>query len=87
MGSSWASYFSVFVFSFVHSMPTLLRISLLEVGVPLGPLLLGGICEILYQKTGRLLPCILFHAICNFSVVLYSMIDPRWLSWFEGLYL
>lgn len=82
----WASYFSVLVFALAHSFPTIQNVIDLNLGLPLGPMLLGIVCELLYRKSGSLLVVIIFHAICNSSAVIYSVLDARWLIWLRGLY-
>ena len=61
----WGSYLSVLLFSFLHVSPTVRHLMEGKMGFPLGPLLLGAVCEFLYVSTGKLGPGIFFHAICN----------------------
>ncbi|MEZ4742383.1 MAG: CPBP family intramembrane glutamic endopeptidase [Bdellovibrionota bacterium] len=86
-GIFWGSYFSVLVFALAHSMPTVSNILSLKIGVPLGPLFLALFCEIIYVGSGKLGPAITLHAVCNASVIIYSIIDARWLEWLGFLYL
>ena len=87
-GLFWGSYFSVFVFTFIHSMPTLERLLSGEVGLPLGVILLGIVCEFLYISSGGcILGCILFHMACNATPALFILIDERWLDWLNAIYL
>ena len=48
--------------------------------VPLGPLLLGGICEYLRYREKSLLGPILFHSAANFTVIIFLWIDIRGLQ-------
>ncbi len=82
----WGSWFSAVTFALVHADPTLARTLAGEVGLPLGPFLLGLLCEALYVKTGRLLPVILLHAVCNATAALFALGDARWLDWLGFLY-
>lgn len=86
-GKIWGSYFSAVVFAVVHTRPTISRIIAMQVGVPLGPLLLGFCCEALFLRYGRLAPLVLFHAACNATVVIFMVGDGRWLDWLGFLYM
>lgn len=86
LGITWGSYFSAILFALVHAHPTLRSWLNLEVGLPVGPLLLGLCCEALYVKTGRILPAILLHAVCNLTVVIFAILDSRWLTWLSLFY-
>lgn len=85
-GLLWGSYFSALTFSLIHSGPTISNILQLKIAFPLGPLLLGLICEFLYINYGSLVYLIIFHACCNLSVIIFTYIDARWLSWLGFLY-
>ncbi|MGE0171140.1 MAG: lysostaphin resistance A-like protein [Oligoflexales bacterium] len=85
-GPFWGGYFSALFFSLMHTLPTWDRVLALQIGLPLGPLLLGIICEYLYFKSGRILVPIAFHAVANFSVVVFSLSDSRWFAWLDFLY-
>ncbi len=70
--SIWlGSYFSILLFSFLHVSPTVSRIFEGRLGLPLGPLLLGVSCELLYILTGRLAPCVVLHSVCNVVAVFF----------------
>lgn len=58
-----------------------------QVGLPLGPFLLGLLCESVYLLSGSLLPGILVHAAANATVIIFQMLDPRWLEWLGLLYI
>jgi membrane protease YdiL (CAAX protease family) len=75
-GVFFGSWFSAFLFAFVHSQPTLQDVAILQVGLPLGPFLLGLICEALLVSSGRIWPAILFHAACNATVVVFAIGHP-----------
>lgn len=82
-----AGYLGVIVFATAHSLPVLSLEQLLLIAAPWGPMLLGGICEILYQRYKSLVYPIFFHACANFTVIIFSAIDARWLEWLGILYL
>ena len=85
-GPLWGAWFSAALFSFVHTQPTFEKMIALEIGLPLGPFLLGLMCEVIYIKTRRLLPIVILHGICNGTVVIFSLIDSRWFAWLSLLY-
>lgn len=87
LGLMAGSYLSNILFSLMHSQPTIEHFASLQIGLPLGPLLLGAICELIYLKSGKVLPAILFHMICNATPAIFATIDIRWLSWLKVLYL
>ena len=87
LGLLAGSYLSAILFSLMHSQATLDHLVALQVGLPLGPLLLGALCELIYLKSGKVLPAILFHMICNATPAIFATIDIRWLSWLKVLYL
>lgn len=80
-GNFWGSYCSVVCFALAHSLPLWERITAGEVGVSVGPLLLGAACEFLYVRGKSLLPCITLHIVCNSTVPLFIYFDQRWLDW------
>lgn len=82
----WGSWFSALAFALVHGDPTLAHLMEGKVGLPLGPFLLGLLCEGLYARTGRILPVILLHAVCNATAALFAAGDARWLDWLGFLY-
>lgn len=80
-------YLSALFFAFAHSLPTIEKIAEGNVGVPIGALMLGFVCELIYVNTGRLMPAVAFHGACNLCGVLYALLDPRWLEWLDFLFL
>jgi len=87
IGGGWVGgYFSAMVFSLVHSQPTLDRLLAMDVGLPLGPLFLGIICEWLWVKSRSFAVPVVFHAACNATVAVFISVDPRWLHWLRLLY-
>jgi membrane protease YdiL (CAAX protease family) len=82
----WAGYFSALTFALMHTLPTWESMLAFKMGLPVGPLVLGGICEYLYYKSGKIVVPMLFHAVANFSVVVFSMMDSRWFDWLNFLY-
>lgn len=85
-GVLWGSWFSAITFALVHGAPTLNKVATLSIGLPLGPFLLGLLCEALFVATGRIWPLILLHAACNASAPLFLQGDQRWLEWLRFLY-
>ncbi|MBQ47330.1 MAG: hypothetical protein CMP10_07655 [Zetaproteobacteria bacterium] len=86
-GDFWGRYASVVIFAWVHSMPTLSDLVSLNTGIPLGPILLGAICEYMVKKTGRITLSIVTHAVCNGTVLIFALLDERWLDWLGFLYI
>jgi membrane protease YdiL (CAAX protease family) len=87
IGPLWAAWFSALIFTMVHGTPTLERALNGQVGFALGAFLLGICCEALLYFSGSLLPGIAFHAACNATVMIFGVINPRWLDWLGPLYL
>ena len=85
-GNLWGSYCSALCFALAHTLPTWERLSAGEVGIPVGPLLLGVICEFLFVRSKSLMPGIVFHAVCNASVPLFTYFDQRWFAWLSLLF-
>ena len=85
-GNFWGSYCSALCFALAHTLPSWERIVAGEVGVPLGPLLLGAVCEFIFVRSKSLMPCIVFHIVCNASVPLFLYFDQRWLTWLSLLF-
>ena len=83
----WAAWFAALVFALVHANPTWSNLVNGQVGLALGAFLLGLCCEYLMIKTGRILPCIAFHSACNATVMIFGILDKRWLDWLAPLYL
>ena len=84
--SGWSLYLSALVFSVAHTIPSLNRITHLEIGAPLGPFLLGLCCEVLARRSGSLLPAIAFHCACNATVLIFNLWSPGWLYRLSLLY-
>lgn len=85
--SIMASYLSVIVFAAAHGLPVYEWSDIALVSVPLGPLLMGGICEWLFYRYKNLVYPIFFHACANSTVFVFSLIDKRWLEWLKLFYL
>jgi membrane protease YdiL (CAAX protease family) len=81
------TYFSILAFSVVHSLPTLDRVANLEISAPLGPMVLAVFCELIYVYSGKINPAIALHSACNATVVIFSLLDARWLDWLGLLYI
>lgn len=80
-------YLSALFFGALHTSPSFGRLVAGDVGVALGPFLLGIVCEILLMRTRLLMFPILFHSFCNGSIFIFSAIDGRWLDWLSILYV
>jgi membrane protease YdiL (CAAX protease family) len=80
-------YFSAICFAFLHSMPTVMNWQGYQVGLPLGPLLLGIICEAMVYFRGSLWMAMIFHGVANGSVLVFEVFDSRWLKWLGFLYI
>lgn len=83
----WSAWFSAIVFSVAHTFPTWIRVVTLEIGLPLGPFLLGLCCEYLVRKWGKVGPAIAFHAACNATLYIFAEINPGWLKRLADFYL
>ena len=82
----WGSWFAALAFALVHADPTIEHLRLGQLGLPLGPFLLGLACEALYVKTGRILPSMTLHAACNATALVFAFGDERWHNWLGFLY-
>lgn len=82
----WGVWFCALLFAWVHTLPTLGNLIQGNVGLPLGPFLLGFICEYLRLVGRSLIPVVLFHMVCNGTVVAFSLLDARWMNWLSLLY-
>ncbi len=87
LGIIWGCYFSALLFALVHTQPTVAAWLNWQIGLPLGPLLLGLANEAIYVSSGRIIPAIVLHAVCNLTVVIFAIVDSRWLSWLSPFYL
>ncbi len=86
-GLFWASYFSVVLFSFSHSFPSLENVLSGNVGLSFPPLLLGIFCQVFYLLSGKISTAIVFHGVCNGSVIIFNWLDQRWLDWLSMFYI
>jgi membrane protease YdiL (CAAX protease family) len=84
MGGIWLS---AATFALAHAAVTFDHLVQGQVGLPIGPFLLGLLCESVYLLSGSLLPGILVHAAANATVLIFQMLDPRWLEWLGLLYI
>lgn len=71
----WSAYFSVVLFSWIHSLPNWERLSAGSGGLVLGPFILGIFCELIYDSSGKILPAIFLHSSCNFAVLILQWSD------------
>ncbi len=85
-GRFWGIYFSSLLFAMCHADLSWGTIMSGGLGFPMGPFLLALVTGLLFARTGRLLPVILLHAACNFTVVIFSVLDARWFLWLHWLY-
>ena len=74
-------------FALAHAKPNLADLMQGHIGLPLGPFLLGLICEGVYSMSGSLIPAIVLHASANATVMIFELGDERWLSWLKLLYI
>ncbi|MFW7382063.1 MAG: type II CAAX prenyl endopeptidase Rce1 family protein [Oligoflexus sp.] len=87
LGSFWGGYFSILLFAWVHilaSAPSELSNYLI---LPLGPLLLGLTCEVLWQRSQKILVPILLHIAANMTALIFHYGDPSWLTKLGSFYL
>ncbi|MCX6117242.1 MAG: CPBP family intramembrane metalloprotease [Proteobacteria bacterium] len=87
MKSHWRIYIGAIIFSFVHTMPTFAHLVRMEIGLPIGPFLLGLVCGWLVDKSGSLWPAIVFHCAGNCTVLIFSWLSPDWLDKLSVFYL
>ncbi len=80
-------WFSSILFSLVHRPLDLESLLTGNIGFPLGPFLLGIVCGWAYRWTGNLWNPVAIHAACNSTVMIFTVVDPRWLDWLQVLYL
>lgn len=80
-------WLSAATFALAHAGITLANLLQGQVGLPLGPFLLGLLCESVYFLSGSLLPAIAVHASANATVAVFQLLDPRWLDWLGILYI
>lgn len=80
-------YVSALFFSIAHTLPAPQAIWENGLLVPVGPFVLGLICEWLYSRQQKLGPAIACHAAANASAVLFSLWDQRWLDWLQVFYI
>ena len=86
LGEIWGGWFGAVLFALIHASPTFENITKGPLGLPIGPFLLGLMCEFLFAASGRLWPIVAFHAACNSTIVIFALGDDRWLDWLEFLY-
>lgn len=82
-----AGWLASATFALAHSGLTLSHIAQGQVGLPLGPFLLGLLCEILYILSGSLVPPIAVHVAANATVTIFQVLDVRWLEWLSLFYI
>ena len=87
VGAWWGSYWSALLFALCHSNITLSNLFSANFGVPLGPFLLGFLCQFLFTKSGSIWPAIALHISCNLTSFIFRWLDHRWLDWLNWLYL
>jgi membrane protease YdiL (CAAX protease family) len=85
--SSWAGYFSAIVFSILHTANLPQDIAAGNFGIALGPLILGLICETFMRLKLGIVSAICFHVAANASILVFSLLDKRWLDWLSMFYL
>jgi membrane protease YdiL (CAAX protease family) len=85
-GNLWGTYLSAALFAFVHMLPDWRENWFQEIGVPLGPFVLGLCCEYIYVKSRNITAAVAFHMAANASVIIFSVTDARWLEWLRIFY-
>lgn len=85
--SNWAPYFSVILFSALHTVNSPYDVLTLNVGFAFGPLLLGVFCEMMMAVGLGLSACVAFHIAANATLFIFRFVDPRWLDWLSVFYL
>jgi membrane protease YdiL (CAAX protease family) len=85
--SGWAAYFSVICFTALHGISSPSDIFSLNIGLFIGPMFLGAICEYLRFRGFSIIAAISFHAAANATIFLFFMLDSRWLNWLSVLYI
>ena len=74
-------------FALAHAKPNFTDLMQGHVGFPLGPFLLGLVCEGVYSMSGSLIPAMVLHASANATVMIFELGDERWLNWLTLLYI
>ena len=85
--SFWAPYFSVLAFSILHTVGNGKDLIAFNFGIAVGPLILGLVCEAVLSLRLGLMAAISIHMAANASVMVFSLLDPRWLNWLSVFYL
>lgn len=83
----YGAYGASVIFTLMHADFTFRNFWDGNISVPLGPLVLAWCNEYILYKSGRLSLCIVFHISCNGSVIVFHLMDSRWLEWLDFLYL
>lgn len=86
VGRFWGGYYSILIFTYMHSLPSIKTIVGGHVHLFLGPLLLGIICELLYGWSKSILPSIFFHAGCNSTVFIFAWSNNNLLKYYNILF-
>ena len=79
------AYFSALLFAYAHSMPTIEGLQAGIINIPLGPFLLGLICEYLFFTSKSILPGVSFHIACNTTAVLFY--QKEWFAYYKWFLL
>ena len=82
-----AAYGSSLVFGLMHGGFRLESLLMGAIVIPLGSVLMAWFCEYIFTRTNSILLCVLFHASCNGSALIFQAFDPRWLDWLGFLYI
>ena len=83
----WSCYLSGLFFSMNHSLLNVSDFPINMISIPVGPFLLGAICQYLVLYSGSIFAGICFHIACNLTVYIFLYNDNRWLEWLSYLYL
>ena len=73
------------VFAALHT--NMARFDFSQPSLPIGPFLLSMCSELLLKKSGSIWFCVVFHSACNATVFIFELIDPRWFTWLDFLFL
>ena len=86
LGRVLGGYFSVLVFTYMHSIPSLESLMQGHIHFFLGPFLLGIFCDLLYGWSKSIMPSIFFHSACNASAFLFQLVESKIIEFFNVLY-
>ena len=83
----WSCYLSGLFFALNHHLLNITELPINIISLPVGPFLLGVICQYLVLYSGSIIGAVFFHFACNMTVYIFMYNDNRWLNWLSYLYL